>query len=218
MDKFSGTWSQFCILHGLTGILQIQDPERFSTKVKPIQVTAQQNGACHQGRKLDPNQPDMQFLSIPQPAVMPHGFYHSPHMYFPGYMQQHGWPGQPPPAGFHPNMMPGFQQPAPIVPTTKGPTICDWLDHCDHLPDCQAPLFFTLLEKFRRQGYQTIDQLTSSRVTVADLSSWLDIGKGTADLIIAYADQDMALVRNGMFKLESAPTGGDSFDWGAPDV
>lgn len=222
MDKFSGKHipSVRNLFHRLNGILQIQDPDRFSAKVKPIQVTAQQNGARHQGRKPDPNQPDAQFLGLPPQPTMPYGFYPSPHMYFPGMMQQQGWPSQPPPTGFHPSMMPGFQQPAPTasIKSIKGPAISDWLDHCDRLPDRQGPSFYILAGKFEQQGYRTIDQLTSSRMTVADLSSWLDIGKGTADLIITYADEDMALVRNGTFKLEPAPKSDDAFDWGAPDA
>ena len=226
MDEFSGEYIpsvRAYILHRLNAILQIQDPDRFSAKVKPIQVTVQQNGARHQVRKPDPNQSDVQFLGMPPQLTMPYGFYPSPHMYFPGHMQQHGWPGQPSPAGFHPSMMagPGFQQPAPVTSTIKlikGPAISDWLDHCDHLPDRQGPLFYTLAGKFEQQGYRMIDQLTSSRMTVANLSSWLDIGKGTADLIITYADVDMALVQSGMFELESALTSGDPFNWGSPDA
>ena len=206
-----------CII--LNGILQIQDPDQFSAKVKPLQVTVQQNGARHQVRKPDPNQPEVPFLGMPPQPTMPYGFYASPHMYFPGHMQQHGWPGLPPSAGFHPSMMPGFHQPAPIASTTqliKGPAITNWLDHCDLHKDRPGTLFHTLVGKFEREGYQTIDQLTSSRVTVADLSSWLNIGKGTADLIVTYADADMVLAQNGTFKLESALGSGDSFDWGVP--
>jgi hypothetical protein len=39
-------------------------------------------------------------------------------------------------------------------------------------------------------------------MSVENLSNWLEIGKGTADLIIQYAEEDMALVRDGKFTME----------------
>ena len=48
-------------------------------------------------------------------------------------------------------------------------------------------------------------------MSVVDLSTWLEIGKGTADLIIQYVDEDMNLVRNGMFRMEHAPASEDNW-------
>lgn len=201
-------------------MLQVQDPDRFSAKSKPIQVTVQLNGVRRQGGRPDPNQPlDMQFPGAPtQPMAMPYGFYPPPHMYFPHPMPQQGWPSMPPPS-FQP-MAPGLPQSGPNVPTksVKGPAIRDWLNHCDRLPDRQDPSLYTLAGKFEEQGYRSIDQLTSSRITVADLSTWLGIGKGTADLIINYADEDMALVRKGMFKMDTVSNNSQAFDWGLIDT
>jgi hypothetical protein len=42
-------------------------------------------------------------------------------------------------------------------------------------------------------------------MSVKNLSSWLHIGKGMADLIIQYAEEDMALVRDGKFTMDPAP-------------
>ena len=39
-------------------------------------------------------------------------------------------------------------------------------------------------------------------MSVENLSSWLHIGKGTADLIIQYTEEDMALVRDGKFAMD----------------
>jgi len=39
-------------------------------------------------------------------------------------------------------------------------------------------------------------------MSVENLSNWIEIGKGTADLIIQYAEEDMALVRDGKFTME----------------
>ena len=41
-------------------------------------------------------------------------------------------------------------------------------------------------------------------MSVENLSNWLEIGKGTADLIIQHAKEDMALVRGGKFTMEPA--------------
>ena len=60
-----------------------------------------------------------------------------------------------------------------------------------------------LADRFNEQGYRTIDQLTGSCMSVKNLSSWISIGKGTADYIIQYANEDMALVRNGNFTIDN---------------
>lgn len=219
VDRFSGkiSYAPQVYYQLIDRMLQVQDPDRFSVKSKPVQITVQLNGVRRQGGRPDPIQPvDMQFPGAPtQPMPMPYGFYPPPHMYFPHPMPQQGWPSMPP--GFPPN------QSGPNVPmkSIKGPAIRDWLNHCESLPDRRGPSFRALAEKFEEQGYRTIDQLTSSRIAVVDLSVWLEIGKGTADLIISYADEDMVLVRNGMFKMHSAPAASDdpqAFDWGLIDT
>ena len=62
-----------------------------------------------------------------------------------------------------------------------------------------------LTSNFDAQGYQTIDQLTSARMSIENLSSWVKIGKGTADYIIQYANEDMALVNEGKFAMQDLP-------------
>jgi hypothetical protein len=42
-------------------------------------------------------------------------------------------------------------------------------------------------------------------MSVENLSSWLHIGMGMADLIIQYTEEDMALVRDGKFVMDPAP-------------
>jgi hypothetical protein len=39
-------------------------------------------------------------------------------------------------------------------------------------------------------------------MSVENFSNWLEIGKGTADLIIRYAEEDMVLVSNGKFTMD----------------
>jgi hypothetical protein len=112
------------------------------------------------------------------------------------------WPG----ASFPQPSGPQVPQANPTVPLrhVRGPRIFDWLEYCDRVPGRDGEFFFGLADKFDKQGYRTIDQLTSSRMTVENLSNWLEIGKGTADLIIQYAEEDMVLVRDGKFTMEPA--------------
>ena len=84
----------------------------------------------------------------------------------------------------------------------KGPAISAWLQYCDGHLSHQGKNFFELAEKFGEQGYRTIDQLTSSQMSIKNLSSWLGIGKGTADYIIQYTNEDMVLVRSGKFMMD----------------
>ena len=57
-----------------------------------------------------------------------------------------------------------------------------------------------------------INQLTSGCMSIENLSSWMNIGKGTADYIIQYADEDMVLMNNGEFKMVDLPNVGGSGD------
>jgi hypothetical protein len=127
----------------------------------------------------------------PMPMSMPYPYYPPPQMFYP--MQQQQWGPQP--------IMPA-QNPTIPPRSVKGPAISTWLQYCDSLPIRQGENFVELAGKFGEQGYRTIDQLTSSRVSIENLSGWLGIGKGTADYIIQYADEDMVLVRNGRFTMD----------------
>ena len=46
-------------------------------------------------------------------------------------------------------------------------------------------------------------------MSVKNLLNWLEIGKGTADLIIQYAKEDMVLVSNGKFTMDLELAGPD---------
>ena len=56
--------------------------------------------------------------------------------------------------------------------------------------------------KFDAEGFRNLVQLTSGRTSIEKLSDWLGIGKGTADLIIGYVDEDIALVCEGKFTMD----------------
>jgi hypothetical protein len=123
------------------------------------------------------------------------------------------WAGFPQPAGAQAY---GVPQPNPTVPLrhVRGPRISSWLQYCDRLPGRDGENFTALADKFDKQGYRTVDQLADNQMSVENLSNWLEIGKGTAGLIIRYAGEDMALVRDGNFTmdLEPAPEAGLHFD------
>ena len=130
------------------------------------------------------------------------------------------WAGLPQPPSSQaygaPQPTPAVPQPNPIIPPKcfRGPRIPTWLQYCDRHPGRDGEIFFALAEKFDGQGYRTIDQLTGDRMSIENLSNWLEIGKGTADLIIHYAEEDMAMVRDGNFtmNLEPAPVAGLDFE------
>ena len=84
------------------------------------------------------------------------------------------------------------------------PLIRDWLEYCDRHPGRCGEDFAAHGEKFDKEGYRRINQLARDRITVEKLSEWLQIGKGTADLLIGYAEEDIGLIKAGMFTMTLA--------------
>jgi hypothetical protein len=82
------------------------------------------------------------------------------------------------------------------------PSISDWLNYCDSHPNRAGEDFKTHIAVFDRHGYRRINQLTGPRMTVEKLSEWLSIGVGTADLLIQYAEEDVVLIKNGLFSMK----------------
>lgn len=168
----------------------------FSIEEKPRQLNLLSN--VPRGRHRDGSSTNFSMQAQPAFPTMPYGFYPPPNPFFTNPMQ---WPG----AGV-PQSQALVPQANPTVPQkhVRGPRISDWLEYCDRVPGRDGEFFFRLAGKFDQQGYRMIDQLVSSRMSVENLSNWLEIGKGTADLIIQYAEEDMALVRGGKFTMEPA--------------
>ena len=73
------------------------------------------------------------------------------------------------------------------------------MEYCDKHPERGGENFSEFAEKFDQQGYRRINQLVGTHILVEKLSDWLYIGKGTADLIIQHAEEDMELVNAGTF-------------------
>jgi len=81
------------------------------------------------------------------------------------------------------------------------PMIVDWLAFCDNHPQHSSENFSGLGTKFDKEGFRCLHQLTGDHITVEKLSEWLGIGKGTADLILGYAEEDTAAIRTGAFQM-----------------
>jgi len=65
--------------------------------------------------------------------------------------------------------------------------IGDWLKYCDRHPVRSGGDFTSLTLKFSRQGYHGIDQITRDHIDVKQLADWIEVGMGTADLLIKVA-------------------------------
>jgi hypothetical protein len=86
-----------------------------------------------------------------------------------------------------------------LQPTITYPNIAEWLCYCDkHLQHCGDNLS-AYIAKFEEQGYRHIDQITWA--TIEQLSDWLQIRKGIADLMITYVREDMRLLGEGRFSM-----------------
>jgi hypothetical protein len=149
----------------------------------------------------------LQPAPAPAPAPqLPYGYYPPPPN-FP-YFNPMQWAG---PAGFPPQAAP-VQQPTAPQKHIQGPRILPWLQYCDRLPGREGEKFSALADKFDNEGYRTIDQLLGSQMSVENLSNWFGIGKGTADLIIQYVEEDMASMRNGNFTMDLEPPPESEYD------
>jgi hypothetical protein len=68
-----------------------------------------------------------------------------------------------------------------------------YLPYPYHQP-CPMPIWWAHLER-------SLQLKLSRTLSIRSLAGWLSIGKGTADLIIRYAEQDIQLVKAGKFQL-----------------
>ena len=85
--------------------------------------------------------------------------------------------------------------PSPPVQPLDYPLISEWLSQCDDHPQHAGEDFTSLVLKFDKEGFRRLHQLTGDHITVEKLSEWIGIGKGTADLILRYAEEDIAAIR-----------------------
>ena len=143
-----------------------------------------------------------------QPMAFPYGFYpppyHAPHTWYP--------PNQPPPNldhAVHPPVIHTGNPPQPVPAKVEIPKIRPWLKYCNKHPDCRGEDFSEHAGKFNEQGYRQINQLSGDQMSMEKLSSWLNIRKGTADLLIQYVEEDMMLLKARNLSMELT----DSLDY-----
>ncbi|KAI9453641.1 hypothetical protein F5148DRAFT_1151908 [Russula earlei] len=91
--------------------------------------------------------------------------------------------------------------PNPVLAKTDVPRIGPWLEYCNMHCDRQGEDFSKHADKFNEEGYCCINQLLRDHMSEEKLSNWLNIGKGTANLLIQYATEDMELVNTGRFSM-----------------
>ena len=84
------------------------------------------------------------------------------------------------------------------------PLITKWLSYCDQHARRGGRDLSRYAVAFDGEGFVTIDQLVGPRVNIEKLSEWLGIGKGTADLILRYAEMDIGLVKAGKLNLNDS--------------
>jgi hypothetical protein len=109
------------------------------------------------------------------------------------------WPYSQLPPTTIPNQVPVV---APKLPPVQYPLITQWLKYCDSHPTRCGEDLGDHADKFSKEGYCHINQLTGDHISVEKLSYWLGIGKGTADLLIQYAEEDVELVKASTFTVD----------------
>src|SRR6266481_7094615 len=171
--------------------LQVQDPEKHLVTMKPTQINVYNNGLSTRAPAQNITSMGSVPLLLPTMPSFPYGYYPPPGPYGPpawfgppttGHIQGHPQYGQ----------VPGYEQTCVLPPASKieYPKISEWLEYCDQHPECCGENLSDHGWKFDKEGYRHIHQLTGDRVTVEKLSEWLMISKGTADLLIRYAEED----------------------------
>jgi hypothetical protein len=183
---------------------KVKDPDLYPADKKPDQINLYNNSA----RKRPHGNHNAGSQQMPQGQQMPYGYYPSPFIpaWYPGSGYPHVLP--PPQQPMQPLVQQPIAPPAPApapapaqVPKLMFPFIVDWLQHCDSHNDRRGHNFEQYTNNFNDEGFIRINQLNRNRVTIEQLAEWLNIKKGTADLLIGYAEEDCELVKCGEFKL-----------------
>ena len=173
----------------LSDVFKIEYPGKYPMNQKPPEINLYSN-APHSRAPARHMWHDMPGQFQP-PMDAPYGYYPLP------YVMPH-WYAQP--------QTPAVPAPKPASHPSKPtdyPKISDWLEYCDRHLDRYGENFSSLSQKFDQEGYRRIHQLAGDRVSVEKLSTWLGIGKGTADLLIRYAEEDVELIRAGTFSMSA---------------
>ncbi|KIL54687.1 hypothetical protein M378DRAFT_18653 [Amanita muscaria Koide BX008] len=177
----------------LWATLHLEHPEKYTLTEKPAEIKVHLNGP----RSRAPATKAAQALGGMGPGAQLLAF---------GGL---GYPSMP--YGYPPYPFPMPQQhPNQIMPAVveinaeldiEYPSISEWLSYCDRHPRRSSSRLSQYADAFNNEGFVFIDQLVGPRITIENLAGWLSIGKGTSDLVIRYAEQDVQLVKAGKFQL-----------------
>ncbi|KAF8343243.1 hypothetical protein F5887DRAFT_1075992 [Amanita rubescens] len=177
--------------------LHHKDPDTYSLTNIPAEIGVHRNGSRSRA-------PASKLGNQTWPPYANAGGYPAP-MYMQYPYPLPGLPHQPiPPSTAYVNQPQANAMPA-VAETEPDsyeyPPIPQWLCHCDRHPRRQNYKLGRYAPAFDREGFVCLDQLVGSQITISDLSDWLQIGRGTADLIIRCAEQDVLLIKNHKFEL-----------------
>ena len=177
-------------------IQQTQHPDKYYVSQMPPEVNARQNGPrARAPAKLQP--PASNVPSIGMGMNYYHPYYRSlppAPLPYPG-MQAYSMPAPPS------DQLATQTNPAADL---DYPLITRWLSYCDQHARRGGRDLSKHAVAFDDEGFVTIDQLVGPRVNIEKLSEWLGIRKGTADLILRYAEMDVGLVKAGKLNLNDS--------------
>jgi hypothetical protein len=175
------------LIHLTNYLPKVKEPEKYPTDVKPAELN------------LYAVPPRMKTAPGPAQNTMMGGFGLGPMNCYPPYRMP-PWYLPPPP--------PTHTTPPPAAPkgtsnsNVEFPKIPEWLRYCDRHPQRKGENLGQHIGSFEKEGFRRINQLAGSRISVEKLSEWLNIGKGTADLIIQFAEEDVELAKAGGLRME----------------
>ena len=185
---------------------QLADPENNPIDKKPAKVNILANGP--HGRAPAQHANDQ----IAGPPTFPYNVYPSPYAFPnpwfpPGYQQLpvgYGATAAQPVIPQPTVPQSAIAQPSVPQPIANIPKIPEWLLYCDKHPEREGDNLAAYTTKFEKQGYRRINQLTDdNRIVLTEkLSDWLGIERGTIDLITRYAEEDIGLLKAGMFTMK----------------
>ncbi|KIL67256.1 hypothetical protein M378DRAFT_9504 [Amanita muscaria Koide BX008] len=179
----------------LWATLHLENPENYPLTEKPAEIKVQLNGprtrapAAKAAASLGGN-PMLAYGGYAPPMPMPYGY--SPYLY--------PTPPMPQPPTVQAE---GITTGAVEAESYEYPSIVEWLNHCDQHPQRCNRNLGRYAPAFDDEGFVSIDQLVGPRISIEKLAEWLKLGRGTADLIIRYAEQDILLIKASKFHLHA---------------
>jgi len=191
---------------------KVKDPVAYPATEKPAEVNVLGNTA--RGRVI--TKPTLTANTNEQ-VPFPYGCYPPPFMAPAMYYSSMGFPQfapgiAPPAVGFttppsNTFTPPGLPMPATVAsaaPTQplNYPLIPEWIKYCDQHPNRSGASLTPVIPSLVKEGFCYVNQLRGDHVTIENLSRWLSIGPGTADLLMRFAEEDCRLIAAGTFTMQ----------------